>query len=189
MKAARAPRADAQRNRSRVLAAAEEVFSTRGTSVPTEEVARAAGVGIGTVFRHFPTKAALLQAVFRERLRRIAEEADQLVEADDPVAAFWTFLRRVAEVAANKKTFAEALATADLHEALTPAREQLPRALGVLLRRAQAAGAVRDDVAVPELIALMVATSRVAEQAADGTALRDRVLTIVFDGLRPQSPR
>ena len=182
MTAARAPRADARRNRTRVLAAADEVFAERGTTVPTEEVARAAGVGIGTVFRHFPTKSALLQAVFRERLRRVVEEADRLVEADDPAEAFWTFLRRVVEVAASKNTFA---AVADLHDALSPAREQLPRFLGVLLKRAQAAGAVRADVAVPELIALLVATSKVAERAPDGTALRDRVLAIAFDGLRP----
>ncbi len=182
--AERAPRADALRNRSRVLAAAEEVFVARGTSVSTEEVARVAGVGIGTVFRHFPTKAALVEAVFRERLRRFAEEADQLVQSDDPVAAFWTFLNRVAEVAAGKQTYADALAAAKIHDALTPAREQLPRALGELLARAQQVNAVRRDVTVPELIALMIAMSRVPERGTDGAALRARVLTIIFDGLR-----
>jgi AcrR family transcriptional regulator len=187
VKAVRAPRADAQRNRFRVLAAAEEVFAAQGTSVSTEEVARVAGVGIGTVFRHFPTKAALLEAVFLERIRRFAEEADRLTASDDPTGAFWTFLTRVAEVASSKAAYAEALAAAgtDLGAALDPAREQLPRALGVLLRRAQEAGAVRDDIGVAELIALMVATSQVTERGRADAGLRDRVIGIIFDGLRP----
>ncbi|TDO42205.1 TetR/AcrR family transcriptional regulator [Paractinoplanes brasiliensis] len=183
---ARAPRADALRNRARVLAAAEQVFVARGTSVSTEEVARSAGVGIGTVFRHFPTKATLIEAVFRERLRRFAEEADQLAESDDPAGAIWTFLGRIVEVAAGKQAWAEAFAAADLHDALTPAREQLPRVLGVLLARAQEVDAVRQDVTVPELIALMLAVSRVPDQTADGDPLRARILSIVLDGLRPQ---
>src|SRR4051812_5490623 len=87
----RPPRADALRNRARVLTAAEAVFAARGTSASTEEVAREAGVGIGTVFRHFPTKEALLEAVYVARLRRLAEEADALVSADDAGEAFFTF--------------------------------------------------------------------------------------------------
>jgi AcrR family transcriptional regulator len=184
---ARAPRADALRNRSRVLAAAEQVFVARGTSVSTEEVARAAGVGIGTVFRHFPTKATLIEAVFRERLRRFGEEAEELIASDDPGPAIWTFLSRVAEVAAGKQAWADAFAAADLHDVLTPAREQLPRVLGELLTRAQQADAVRRDVTVAELIALMLAVARVPDQTPDGSALRSRVLGIVFDGLRPRS--
>ncbi|WP_250034365.1 TetR/AcrR family transcriptional regulator [Paractinoplanes maris] len=185
--AARAPRADALRNRSRVLAAAEQVFVARGTAVSTEEVARAAGVGIGTVFRHFPTKAALIEAVFRERLRRFGEEADQLVQADDPSQAIWVFLNRVAEVAAGKQAWADAFAATNVRDALTPAREQLPLALGTLLERAQQQGAIRPDVTVGELVALMLAVSRVPELDADGAALRARVLAIVFDGLRARA--
>src|SRR5689334_22265310 len=141
----RAPRADSRRNRARVLAAAEAVFASRGTAVSTEEVAKAAGVGIGTVFRHFPTKAALLEAVFMEGIGRFAEEADELAASADPGAAFWTFLERVGQVAASKSTYAEALAAAgaQLDDALNPARQQLPQALGTLLRRAQEVGAVR----------------------------------------------
>lgn len=183
--AARAPRADALRNRSRVLAAAEQVFVARGTSVSTEEVARAAGVGIGTVFRHFPTKAALIEAVFHERLRRFGEEAERLAASDDPGAAIWAFLSRIAEVAAGKQEWADAFATTTLHDAFTPAREQLPRALGTVLTRAQQAGSVRADVTVAELVALMLAVSRVPELSTEGAALRARVLSIVFDGLRP----
>jgi AcrR family transcriptional regulator len=182
--AARAPRADALRNRSRVLAAAEQVFVARGTSVSTEEVARAAGVGIGTVFRHFPTKAALIEAVFRERLRRFGEEAERLAGSDDPGAAIWVFLSRIAEVAAGKQEWADAFAATTLHDALTPAREQLPRALGTVLTRAQRAGSIRDDVTVAELVALMLAVSRVPELGIDGAVLRARILAIVFDGLR-----
>ncbi|GAB2568729.1 TetR family transcriptional regulator [Paractinoplanes abujensis] len=171
-----------------MLAAAEQVFVARGTTVSTEEVARAAGVGIGTVFRHFPTKAALIEAVFRERLRRFAEEAEQLAESDDPGTAIWTFLTRIAEVAAGKQAWADAFSAAELHDAFTPAREQLPRTLGALLERAQAVDVIRRDVTVPELTALMLAVSRVPDQSAEGAPLRARVLTIVFDGLRPPRP-
>ncbi|HET6483084.1 MAG TPA: helix-turn-helix domain-containing protein [Actinoplanes sp.] len=184
---ARAPRADALRNRSRVLAAAEQVFVARGTSVSTEEVARAAGVGIGTVFRHFPTKAALIEAVFRERLRRFGEEVERLAASDDPGGAIWVLLSRVAEVAAGKQDWADAFAADSMNDAFSPAREQLPRALGTLLTRARRSGTIRADVSVPELVALMLAISRVPELDAEGGALRARLLSIVFDGLRPQA--
>src|SRR5258708_17586261 len=93
------PRADAQRNRARLLDVAELVFATKGIGASTEEIAREAGVGIGTVFRHFPTKEALLEAVFIRRLQQLAARADALAEADDPGAAFFSFFSYVVELA------------------------------------------------------------------------------------------
>ncbi|MEU9844544.1 helix-turn-helix domain-containing protein, partial [Actinomadura sp. NPDC048032] len=94
-------RADALRNRAKVLAAAEEVFAVQGTSASTEEVARKAGVGIGTVFRHFPTKESLLEAVLVALLKRLAAEARDLRAAADPGAAFFGFFTRVVSQAAS----------------------------------------------------------------------------------------
>ncbi|WP_067467334.1 TetR/AcrR family transcriptional regulator [Actinomadura macra] len=176
-------RADALRNRARVLAAAEAVFAARGTTASTEEVAREAGVGIGTVFRHFPTKESLLEAVLAGLLERLAEEARALLDSPDPGAAFFGLLARVVGQAATKQAVSEALARAgvDAREAAGPARPELRSALGVLLERAQGAGAVRADVGPAQVLALLAGLSYAAGHAGAG----DDVLKIAFDGLRP----
>ncbi len=114
-------RADAARNRARVLDVATEVFTTRGVGVPTEEIARAAGVGVGTVFRHFPTKEALLEAVMVRRLEAIAAMTAQLAAQADPAEAFFACFRLVVEQSAGKNEFAQALAAAgvDVHASRT----------------------------------------------------------------------
>jgi AcrR family transcriptional regulator len=181
-------RADARRNRARVLEAAEAVFAAGGVSASTEEVARAAGVGIGTVFRHFPTKEALLEAVYVERLRRLAEEARTLRESPDPGAAFFSFFRRVVGYAATKNALADALADAgiDVGTASRLRPEDMLEALGALLARAQETGAVRRDVGLPELLALLVGASRAREHAAGNPEVQNRVVGAVLDGLRPR---
>jgi AcrR family transcriptional regulator len=180
-------RADARRNRARVLDAAEAVFAAKGTGASTEEVARRAGVGIGTVFRHFPTKEALLEAIVAARLRRHAEEADALAAAEDPGAALFGFLTRAVDQSATKLAFADALAAAgvDVERALAESGRDLRRSLGGLLERAQRAGAVRDDVGVDELIALLVGASRAARHAGQDPGVRARTVAVAFDGLRP----
>ncbi|MEV0970008.1 TetR/AcrR family transcriptional regulator [Microtetraspora glauca] len=182
--AGRPMRADAARNRARVLEAAEAVFAENGTSASTEDVARRAGVGIATVFRHFPTKEALIEAVFAGLMRRFADEADALCAAEDPAEAFFSFLTRIVDVSATKNAYTEALTAAgvDVDDVLAEGRQELPRALGALLDRAQRAGAVRADIGVPELIVLIVGTSRAAERATP--EIQSRVLEVVFDGLR-----
>ncbi|MFI0481168.1 TetR/AcrR family transcriptional regulator [Actinomadura sp. 9N215] len=177
-------RADAVRNRAKVLAAAEEVFAVRGTSASTEEVARRAGVGIGTVFRHFPTKESLLEAVLVALLERLADEAECLRSADDAGAAFFGFFTRVVERAAAKQAVTEALAEAgvDARAATGRAAPRLTAALGMLLRRAQDAGAVRADVGAGEVVALLAGMSYAAGRAG----AHDDVLRLAFDGLRPR---
>jgi AcrR family transcriptional regulator len=187
--AARPLRADARRNRARVLDAAEEVFAAQGTGASTEEIARRAGVGIGTVFRHFPTKEALLEAVFVGRLHRLAEQAAALADAADPGTAFFDFFHRVVDHAATKNAIADALAEAGVAipgESSTVGLE-LQRALAVLLERAQAAGAVRPDVGVAELKALLVGASRAVELTPE-PGVRARTLRVMLDGLRPPAP-
>jgi AcrR family transcriptional regulator len=184
-------RADARRNRARVLEAAESVFATKGTGAPTEEVARAAGVGIGTVFRHFPTKEALLEAVLYARLRRFVDEAETVVAAKsaDPGRAFFTFLTSWIEMSSAKNAYFEALTAAGVSVPVgkSDVGARLVESLGVLLSRAQGAGAVREDLVVSELITVIIGVARAAEYAGPDAHLRDRAVKILFDGLRPSA--
>lgn len=185
--AARPLRADARRNRARVLEAAEAVFTAKGTAASTEEIARRAGVGIGTVFRHFPTKEALLEAFFVAQLARLGEEADALAAANGPRTALFAVFTRAVEMAATKRAVADALSAAgiDVHPLTSLAGTTLLQTLGRLLTSAQQAGAVRDDVRVADLIALLVGTSRAVEHAGGDPGIRERLVTVVLDGLRP----
>jgi AcrR family transcriptional regulator len=138
----RAQRADARANRGRILDVAEEVFGRGGESASTEEVARLAGVGIGTVFRHFPTKAALLEAVLVRRCDRLREQAEALLDAADPGEAFFGLFGHLAAHAAAKIAITEALLDAggDRDGDAARASDGLRRAVGALLWQAQQAG-------------------------------------------------
>jgi len=184
-------RADARRNRARVLEAAEAVFAANGLSTPVEQIARHAGVGVGTVYRHFPTKEALFEAILVRRFERLAEEADSLSSASNAGTAFFELFRRMVEEAAAKKAFADALARAgvDVKAATSAAGQELLRALGALLARAQRAGAVRDDVDLEQVIVVLVGACLAAEHANLDRGLQARALAIVFDGLRPPGSR
>lgn len=184
-------RADAQRNRARLLEVAEEVFASKGTAASTEEVARVAGVGVGTLFRHFPTKEALLTAVLIARLEQVTADADKLSQMDDAREAFHTFFARVVGVSAGKKPFTDALAAAgvDYDGATLEARRKLGRVLKVLLGRAQASGAIRKDLGVPELIALLFGASTALGHVGDDREAQDRVIAVVLDGLRPKQAK
>lgn len=175
-------RADAQRNRAKILAAAEEVFAESGADASTEEVARRAGVAIGTVFRHFPTKNDLLAAMMKELAARLAGEAETLAAEGDPETALFTFFAGVVEQAAGKKTVVELLGVdIEVGRQLHPMRD----AIDTLLIRAREVGAVRADVRLDEIIALLAATSHGALHAGWSRDLRERTLSIVFAGLRP----
>jgi len=180
-------RADARRNRARVLEAAEVIFATKGTSASTEEIAREAGVGIGTVFRHFPTKEALLEAIVVGRLQRLAEAAGSFATEGEPGEAFFGFFTRAVDQSATKIALADALAEAgvDVERAASQVGTDLRQALGTLLSRAQRAGAVRSDVGVSDVIALLVGASRAAEHAGWDPEVQARTVTVVLDGLRP----
>jgi AcrR family transcriptional regulator len=186
-------RADAQKNRARVLAAAEEVFAARGVTASTEDVAREAGVGIGTVFRHFPTKEALLEAVIVSRLRRFADEAHALAAATtaDPGHNFFTLVWRAVDQSTVKNAVAAALADAgvDLTPATQPIMAEVRNSLDVLLTRAQQACAVRDDVGVDEVVALLIGAARAAESTGGDQTVLMRTVAIICDGLRPPGLR
>jgi AcrR family transcriptional regulator len=182
----KALRADARDNRARILAVAEEVFGRAGDSASTEEVARLAGVGIGTVFRHFPTKAQLLEAVLVGRLERLRDQAVELAAKSDPGEAFFGFFEQLVADAAGKIAIAQALSDAiDGADAAAAehASGELRAAVGELLEQAKRAGAVRKDVELPELYALLIGVCQGAVKL-DETA-RARMIAIVFDGLNP----
>jgi AcrR family transcriptional regulator len=182
-------RADARRNRDRVLEAARAVFAERGASASTEEIAAKAGVGIGTVFRHFPTKEVLLEAILLDRVAKISAEARRLTTAPDPGAALLALVKHMVEQGATKRMYINALADAGLDSLgsrvgqSTVGREMVDE-LGALLARAQVAGAIRHDIGVTELIALVVGVSRAAEYTAWDGGVLARTLEVVIDGLR-----
>jgi AcrR family transcriptional regulator len=175
-------RADARRNRERLLEVADRVFTERGVGASTEEVARAAGVGIGTLFRHFPTKEALLAAVLAERLTRLAAEAEALAGDPDPGAALDRLVRLVVGHSRAKNAYADALGDG-IAAVKDEVRGRLRDAVAALLERAQAAGEVRVDLTPPDLMALLVGASRAVEATANAGA-RERVLSVVLAGLR-----
>jgi AcrR family transcriptional regulator len=187
-------RADARQNRGRILDAAEEVFGRGGEGASTEDVARLAGVGIATVFRHFPTKAALLEEVLVRRFTRLCDRAATLAEADDPGAAFVELFRHVVADAPGKIAIGEATeAAGGSGDRAGAVAAQYRKHVATLLRRAQTAGAIRTDVGPKEVQALIVAASRSALLTHLDAKARDRLVRVVLDGLsatqRPRSPR
>jgi AcrR family transcriptional regulator len=177
-------RADAARNRELVLDAAAAVFADGGPDASTEEIARRAGVGVGTVFRHFPTKELLLGAVLEQMFQALALVARRAPETSDVEVDFFVSLHRLVDGAAAKMAVADALSRAGVPLRYSSWAEPLREALADLLSRAHAARALRDDVGVPELMAVLIAASRAAQFAGKEKGLRKRVVTIVLDGLR-----
>src|SRR3954468_10448829 len=180
---ARPLRADAARNRARVLEVAYETFAAEGLAVPLDEIARRAGVGAGTVYRHFPTKEALFEAVIVDRLTKLVEHARSLAEAADPGAAFFEFVRGMIAGASTAKDVVDALAGMDLDAAgqITASKQDLHRAGATLLHRAQRSGAVRADIDVPQLMALLTGTTMALRQHPDAAGLRDVAFAVLRD--------
>jgi AcrR family transcriptional regulator len=185
---ARPQRADAARNRERVLAAAEAVLARDGLSASMRAIADHAGVGLGTIYRNFPTQEELFQAIVLRRTRALIAEAAQLADAPDPGQAFFGYFTRVVEHAMRTKAIADVLARAgiDPKSGMDGIGEDMRHAVGVLLGRAQQAGAVRPDLCMPELMAILTAVCMAAEHSQWDAPLRARTLTVVFDGLRTQ---
>ncbi|SNS67633.1 TetR/AcrR family transcriptional regulator [Actinomadura mexicana] len=180
----RPQRADARRNRERILEAAFEAFAADGRLVPLDDIARRAGVGAGTVYRHFPTKEALFQAVVTDRIERIVDEAQALVHAEQPGEAFYGFLMRVVERAMFNHALCDALA-ADLRTLdACGTDEQFTAVLDELLRRAQAAGEVRPDVNVHDVRTLMVG-AMLMERRQRPEGRPGRMTALACDALRP----
>ncbi|NUT48926.1 MAG: TetR/AcrR family transcriptional regulator [Saccharothrix sp.] len=182
-------RADARRNYERVLRTAQQLFAEDGLGVSLDEIARRAGVGPGTVHRHFPTKEALYLAVVTDQLEQLVAEAKALAATDDP-AALYTQLTRMMAMGAENVAVKSALMAAefDLRTAAPDLAADLTRQVAGLLDRAHAAGVVRHDVTVDEVMALVAgAFAAIRHANAEANQRRSAHLArIILDGLRPQ---
>ena len=183
-------RRDAERNRQRILAAAAEVFTERGLEATLDDVARQAGVGVGTVYRRFPDKAALADALFEERIDILVDLATQAYGAEDPWAGLVSFMHSAAEMLATDKGLRQILMFAPYgHNRVGYARDRMRPAVGKLVERAQAAGQVRPDLGptdIPVLEFMIGATAEYAREVRPD--LWRRYLTLLLDGLRPSRP-
>jgi AcrR family transcriptional regulator len=184
----RKPRADALRNRERVLEAAKAVFSAGGADASLEAVAREAGVGIGTLYRHFPTREALYEAVYRREVEQLGDLAEDLKSAASPVEALRRWLRANVEFVATKKGMAAALALAagPPSELTAFSYERLTRAVGTLLDRAVASGELRPDISAEDLLRALVGMCLLHDQPGWQASVV-RMLDVLVDGLRVSS--
>jgi AcrR family transcriptional regulator len=187
-KIARQPRTDAVRNRERVLEAAKAVFSAGGPDASLEAVARHAGVGIGTLYRHFPTREALFEAVYRREVEHLAELAEQLKAEMSPVEALRHWLRSNVEFVATKKGMSAALALAvnNSSELTAYSFERLTKAVGRLLDRAVMAGEIRADISPEDLLRALVGMCYLHDQPGWQASVL-RLLDVFIDGLRRPS--
>jgi AcrR family transcriptional regulator len=184
-KLAEAPpmRADARRSHERLLAAATEAFAEKGADAPLEDIAKRAGVGIGTLYRHFPSRLDLQEAVYRNQVSAVCAQGEALADAPSPGEAFAGWLRALASYLVTKRGLASALIAAKGRdsEIISLCSQIIRSTAEQLLQRAQEAGAVRADLTAADVMMLVhgvvVATERTPEQA-------DRLLSLTLDGLR-----
>jgi AcrR family transcriptional regulator len=176
-------RADARRNFEKLLVAGRDVFRESGASAPLEDVAERAGVGIGTLYRHFPTRQALLEAVFLDEVEALARAADELA-ALPPWEALVEWLGRYVAFAATKRVLTEALLeVSETAEVLTACRGAIAGAGSALLDRAQAAGVVRPDVILMDVLKMV---GGIALMPTTDPNEKERMLRLALDGLRYQ---
>lgn len=181
-------RADARRNHERLLCAARETFDAQGVDACLDEIARRAGVGIGTLYRHFPTRRAMLEAMLHDGIEELCLFADRLLDAPDPADALAAWLRAVvAHAAASRGLAAELLRTTSEPGAPPAAKCEEMRAMGGrLLARAQASGDIRDDIDASDLFTLVNGIAWATDQGVAERAA-GRLLDVMLDGLRLRS--
>ncbi|MFE7114737.1 TetR family transcriptional regulator [Streptomyces sp. NPDC057654] len=184
--AAAPSRADARRNRALVLTAARSAFAERGMDVPLGEIARRAGVGAGTVYRHFPSKEALFEAAVVDRIRLFVDTARELAEVPDPGPVFFRFLASVVRLTARNKALCDALEAGGEERFGRSAGliREFAQALDVLLTHAQEAGDVRRDVDISDVRALLLACLSMERRRGAG-AVPGRGVALLCDSLRP----
>lgn len=183
-KTSRKPRADAIRNRERLLAAAKTVFSRGGSEASLEAVARQAEVGIGTLYRHFPTRESLFEAVYRQEVDHLSELAEQLKDDAQPVDAVRRWLHANIQLVATKKGMLTALALAAYapSELYAYSFDRLTTALGILLNRAVAAGQMRADITPEDLLRALVGMCYMRDHPGWLEAVQ-RLVDVFVDGL------
>ena len=180
-------RRDAERNRRRILAAAAEVLSERGLDATLDDVARAAGVGVGTVYRRFPDKESLFEELFRERIDAMVATAEQALTEPDPWQALVSYLDFAIALMAGNMGLRQLLMFSTYgKERITYARDQMRPVITRLVQRAQASGDLRPDFAGTDVKMIVFMLSSVAEYASVSRPdLWRRYLALLIDGLRP----
>lgn len=184
----RKPRADALRNRDRLLEAARTVFSAGGAEASLEAVARTAGVGIGTLYRHFPTREALFEAVYRHEVQQLADLAEHLRKEKRPIEALRQWMHSIVKFVATKKGMSSALALAIAKDSdlVSDSSDRLTRAIGSLLDQAIEAGEIRGDVSAEDLLRTVVGICYTHDQPGWQKNVL-RLLDVFIDGLRNRS--
>lgn len=178
-------RADARRNYERLLAEARSAFAAHGTDASLEDVARRAGVGIGTLYRHFPNRSALLSAVFEDAVGDLLTRSRELLDHPEPCTALVTWLRETVAHASEYRGLSRALmsVSSDTTSALSRCSAPIREAGDALLTRAQQAGKVRPDVAIQDLLQLTHAIALAAEESPTDPHVADRLLNLTLKGL------
>jgi AcrR family transcriptional regulator len=189
--AARPLRRDAERNRHRILEAAAEAFAERGLTITMDDIAEHAGVGVGTVYRRFPQKELLIEALFEERVGELVALAEEALEADDPWQGLVDFLERAQALQATNRGLKElVLSTAHGRERVACVRERLGPLAEELVRRAQASGQMRPDVDGSDLPLVQVMLGAIVDVTRDvAPETWRRMLGIIVDGLRAREVR
>jgi len=184
-------RRDAERNRQRILETAGELFAERGLGVSLDEIARHAGVGVGTVYRRFPDKEQLIDALFEDRLNYIRETASAGLELEDPWQGLAFFIERSLEAQVADRALKELLlSTSSAHARIERGRAQIEPIVEAILERARAAGAVREDLALSDLLMLQHAVGEAAAYTHEvAPEAWRRIMCIALDGLRPDRRR
>ena len=183
----RKPRADAQRNRDRLLEVAKAAFADAGADVSLEEIARRAGMGIGTLYRHFPTRDAIVEAVYRREVQQLADSATRLLKSLPPGEALREWMRLFVDLIATKKVIAPALGSivGGVSELYASSSTLITDAMTLLVERANACGDIRLDIDPTDLLRALVGLAYV-NTGPDWEASARRLIDIIMDGLQPQ---
>ncbi|WP_335982879.1 TetR/AcrR family transcriptional regulator [Streptomyces sp. CA2R106] len=183
----RAARADAQRNRDKLVAAARAAFTTAGEAAPLEAIAREAGVGIGTLYRNFPTREALVEAVYSAELDDVTASAPRLLAELPPADALRAWMRRYAAFVATKRGMGQVLRAGWSSGRISPpdTRRRIGAAVGILLAGGAQDGTIRGDVAAEDLTVMLVGIFLTAATGG-GQEQTDRLIELVMDALRPR---
>lgn len=183
---ARKPRADSARNRQLLVDAAKAGFAEVGLNVSLEEIARRAGVGIGTLYRHFPTREAVVEAVYRREVEQLAEAVPQLLQTSPAGEALHKWMHLFVDFIATKRIIAPSLAAAAARTSTPTSVELITSAISTLVKRAIASGDLRKDIDPSDLLRAMVGVSYGNPDAGWEASAR-RLIDILMDGLRRKS--
>ena len=188
MTATKPLRADAERNRRRILDAARELFAERGVSVGLDEIAHHAGVGVGTAYRRFPCKSDLIDALFEERVERLVEAAHRGLAEEDPWTGLVIWMETAVELHANDLSLKQMIfEQAGGEERVAGVKAKLQPLIAEIVDRAQASGQLREDVVVTDLPLFQFMVASLGQFDAPGLELWRRGLAVVLDGLRAGS--